>query len=135
MLNFDQVIVILRKFFNDRRFFCLATTCTIFQCADKSIIFLPCIRYLENISIIPPPPPMGKGGSILGSWSITCSYDGTVLVNEWNQPKSLPCCQTSKFSLDEWLHLQSTQIYPLYIYIYIYNIIYIYIYILKSNIL
>ena len=64
MLTFDRVIVILRKFFNGRRFFCLATTCTIFQCADKSIIFLPCICNLENISSIPPPL-WGEGGLYL----------------------------------------------------------------------
>ena len=63
MLTFDRVIVILRKFFIGRRFFCLATTCTIFQRADKSIIFLPCICYLENISrISAPPPPYGDRG-------------------------------------------------------------------------
>ena len=68
MLSFDRVIVILGKIFNRRRFFCLSTTCTIFQCVDKSIIFLPCICYLENISRTPPPP-YGERGSILGSWS------------------------------------------------------------------
>ena len=63
MLTFDRVIVILRKFFNVRRFFCLATKCSIFQCADKSIIFLPCICYLENISKIHPT--WGEGGLYL----------------------------------------------------------------------
>ena len=65
MLTFDRVIVILRKFFNGRRLFCLTTTCTIIQCTDKSIIFLPCICYLENIKQNPSPPPMGRGGLYL----------------------------------------------------------------------